>query len=67
MLRIKKPQPGKRYSDKLIYCKEHTQMQYCTGCETDCMFCQPIYEYRQVKKPEKKTFKMSRTRPSRIQ
>ena len=72
MLRCLKPKPGKiltecllHGTDKMVYCKAHPWMRRCSGCETACMFCQPVWEYRQVVTPKRREIEMSRTRPAR--
>ena len=75
MKRMRKNKKGEQFLSECIlhgltemcHCKEHEWNRYCSGCETSCWQCQPIWEYRQVVAPKKRYVKMSRTRAARAQ
>jgi hypothetical protein len=55
------------HGDTVVFCKEHSYVQYCEKCEIECFVCQPYEDLRKVLKNKKRYFTMSRTRAARIQ
>ena len=49
------------------FCGKHLYVEYCSQCATACPLCEPADERRTRPEPEKRVFKMSRTRAAREQ